>query len=142
MTVKKPDKTGSLTGFVCTLNLFLAPKVLLELYFPKLLPIMCRIIDSMNEIIIFSVGIVLGNVISYIFFKVGIKSNIDAINYLGNTSYSEPIIPSKSDDYKPDTDTSLDWDGYPYTNEYNDADNTASSLEVIGYIDPETDDKN
>ena len=32
-----------------------------------------------------------------------------------------------------------DWNDYPYTNEYNDQD---GQREIIGHIDPETDEKN
>ena len=49
---------------------------------------------------------------------------------------AEPLEPEQ-DKNMPDIDTSMDWDNYPYTNEYNDKDGT-----IIGFIDPDNDDKN
>ena len=91
----------------------------------------------MSELFIFSFGIILGCILSYVFFKSGIKSNMDAmkLTYDINT-VAEPLEPEQ-DKNMPDMDTSMDWDNYPYTNEYNDKDST-----IIGFIDPDTDDKN
>tara|TARA_R100000773_G_C4217750_1_gene116242 strand:- start:1159 stop:1455 length:297 start_codon:yes stop_codon:yes gene_type:complete len=98
----------------------------------------------MTEIFIFSLGISIGCSVSYIFFKIGIKSNLDAYNHFAIHEPAEDKKASKNDDYDPqmDTDlneTSMDWDSYPYTNEYNDQD---SEHQIIGYIDPDTDEPN
>ena len=91
----------------------------------------------MAELYIFSIGIILGCTLSYVFFKSGIKSNMDTVRltYDINT-VSEPLEPEEEKNM-PDIDTSMDWDNYPYTNEYNDKDGV-----IIGYIDPENEEKN
>lgn len=99
----------------------------------------------MTEVLILSIGIILGCTISYAFIKVGIKSNYDAFNYLHSIDPSDDGIPSGNDEYDPEKDTSasepqLDWDGYPYTEEYVSEDN--SEPQIIGYIDPDKDEPN
>ena len=98
----------------------------------------------MTEVFIFSLGIIIGCSISYIFFKTGIKSNLEAYDSFNISDVEASKNSSNSTDYDPETDmsvsdTSLDWNSYPYTNEYNDKD---SQHQIIGYIDPDTDEKN
>ena len=98
----------------------------------------------MTEVFIFSLGIIIGCSVSYIFFKTGINSNLETVKFLTESEPTEDKKSSLNDEYNPENDTSvqdssLDWDSYPYTNEYNDQE---SQHQVIGYIDPETDEKN
>ncbi|QDP57980.1 MAG: hypothetical protein Tp1124DCM412261_21 [Prokaryotic dsDNA virus sp.] len=94
----------------------------------------------MNEVFIFTIGITLGCVISYIFFKTGVNINMDAYNNFTYSTTTESDAVDDTDDINTTVDdTALDWDNYPYTNEYNDADNTS---EIIGFIDTENDEPN
>ncbi len=98
----------------------------------------------MTEVFIFSLGIIIGCSVSYIFFKTGINSNFEAMKFVIDQELQEEEKPSNEGDYDPESDTSvtdnsLDWNSYPYTNEYNDQE---SQHQIIGYIDPETDEKN
>jgi len=101
----------------------------------------------MVDVFIFSIGIVLGCTISYFFTKSGINiisSLNDDTDMIGTEIEKVTKKASNNDDYDA-SDTALDWDNYPYTNQYND-DAVNSPLDdgsqIIGYIDPETDEKN
>ncbi len=94
----------------------------------------------MTDIFIFTLGIVLGCAISYVFFKTGIKSNIEAFSLGAEVIPKQPINVPENDEIQPENDTSMDWDGYPYTNDYNDAE--ADKPIILGKIDPDTDEKN
>ena len=98
----------------------------------------------MVDLIIFSVGIVLGCVISYVFIKSGIKFNSDAINNTLDVHTETDKKVSNNGDLDADNDTSMNWDSYPFTNHYNDVNSDISedNVHIIGYIDPETDEKN
>jgi hypothetical protein len=119
-------------------NIEIATSIQVDIFLPELLNFMYCIISGMNEVFIFTIGITLGCVISYIFFKTGVNINMDAYNNFTYTTTTEPDI-TDDDDSIDTSDTSLDWDNYPYTNEYNDADN---STEIIGFIDTDTDEPN
>lgn len=98
----------------------------------------------MIDIFIFSIGIVLGCVISYLFFKTGVNTNIETYKFYNDTDTTKDNKQPETVEYDPETDTTiedanLDWDSYPYTNEYNDKD---SQHQIIGYIDPDTDEPN
>ena len=101
----------------------------------------------MVDVFIFSVGLVLGCTISYLFTKSGINIISEHLINEDEVIVKEVNKVSKKGDIEPETDTSLDWDSYPYTNHYNDESvNTDDTLidasQIIGYIDPETDEKN
>ena len=98
----------------------------------------------MTELFIFSLGLVIGCSLSYVFFKTGVKSNLETFNYFHSLESPEDKKLLNSNEYDPEMDTRLneqnyDWNDYPYTNEYNDQD---GQREIIGHIDPETDEKN
>mgnify|MGYP003661460125 CR=1 FL=1 len=92
----------------------------------------------MVELFIFSIGIVLGCAISFLFYRSGHNSSIESFKVSGNVNPEQSIKDSKTDQNSPELDTSMDWDGYPYTNDYNDAEQPI----VIGQIDPDVDEKN
>ena len=101
----------------------------------------------MVDVFIFSIGIVLGCTISYVFTKSGINiisSLNDDNDMIGEEVEKVTKKVSNNDDYDA-SDTALDWDNYPYTNQYNDDmvnPSTEDGSQIIGYIDPDTDEKN
>ena len=101
----------------------------------------------MVDVFIFSIGIVLGCTISYLFTKSGINIASEHLNDEDSIVMNEVTKVSKKGDIEPDIDTSLDWNAYPYTNHYNDdavnsPNDNIDASKIIGYIDPETDEKN
>ena len=101
----------------------------------------------MTELFIFSIGIVLGCTLSYIFLKTGIKSNYDAFNFMHGIDIPDGLKVADNDEYEPEKDTTatepqLDWDGYPYTEEYEAVNKDDNQGEIIGFIDPENDEPN
>ena len=98
----------------------------------------------MVDLIIFSVGIVIGCIISFVFTRYGI-SIISPYNSNDTVYTAEDNKVSNSTDYEPTDDTALDWSSYPFTNHYNDNDSNTTptdGMEIIGYIDPENDEPN
>lgn len=104
----------------------------------------------MVDLIIFTVGIVLGCIISYVFTKSGITITSSVLNDNIEVYTEDDVKVSNNGDLDADNDTSMNWDSYPFTNHYNDVDNNVnndastsdSNVQIIGYIDPENDEPN